>query len=1497
MQGNELLIKAQIDGTEYELVPHTKLQGDFPVHFTKNYFHWLEIKTRILEFRPKSNPWKSSATNWRLTYLGLASCMALRNERMMDIRKASFSMITSVLGRLEPPKYIDITFALDTRTVLIHLPRLKMDFFINEKGEIECRQFRGMVIDFNQDIGTFTGLVNRLVMRQKSVRSVIIPYGDVRYKTQRGHVIVEIETDIDGLDRVPYLHYTVDTRLGRLVGNDSLTSHLFKTYLHALTTYCLPDELTRRTGTEEALANLKSATTWSFQKLGDVEIKLLKLIMSLTPSRDYYPKHKKVMQTIKWKPLPYLTQHEDFELLVTSIFRYACRFHMLRVDDKTLDLEDLLSNASDHLLRRAAIRNATIRRDEFGGANYTELNDSVYSSRDFIPQNSKLKNDVWDIARSIEKWSTNLAIHHDLEGLLKRWELICGSSTRVTVLQYNRSILDLSLDSCWVDLYNTLRATAMHESKYRLMFTLCTMAYSGKQDMLIIGTLLAFAINENFSRISPPPYSSYNLHDGERPQLDIRLVETHAVPFESSPEARLPKQHGESATLLHQRRRDTYENNLKSQAEVLFSFLQAQWPVHTPSYPQMGSRGVYTHFKLKKIMSLIIPIFQSCYKNAEFLRHIDVVQKELLNMNLGPKETRPQYTFDSHKKIRAPSYSKVTLEGIFSRIPPDVTGIPVHINAQPTISQGENELKSLLLELEAAHSNQFEKEYANNMLNSYEALHKKSTTVFSGLPSKEALLKDRLQFENRMQSIFQSIEKALGPVSAIQDLMGMTGLWPNISPISLLQRLASNASVDLSPGWRQVLIEYGEAVTMFQRAERLLDYSESGGDDFARESENPGGQGRNQVAYSDWLLISIDNNLLVRPVQTQIALEMIAPSSGKNQTLQLNMGEGKSSVIVPIVSAALADGKKLVRVVVLKPLSGQMFRLLVQKLSGLANRRIFYMPFYRQVKLDEKAVRNIQDLYQECMEVGGILLVQPEHLLSFKLMGLDLLFTPQGDKGVASALIRCQRWLERNSRDILDESDEILHTKHELIYTIGASASVELSPNRWTIVQEIFGRIKVHTKAMEGVEVKGIPQSFPGSFPTTRILEPKSGDELMSRITEDVFDGCLKTVSFRLFPDHIRELAIQFVTKQGITEAESEPLFKDMDDISRLTLLLLRGLIAGEILCNALGKKRWRVEYGLDLSRSMLAVPYRAKDCPAQRAEFSHPDVAITLTCLSYYYAGLTETQLEHCFATLLKSDNPGMEYAIWVEKDTTLPIVFRELSGINLVDKEQCTNFIFPRFRHNKAAIDFYLAWVVFPTEVREFPHKLSSSGWDIAETKKHPTTGFSGTNDNRHLLPLSIKQHESEGQLSTNAKVLSYLLQPENSYLCAKGENEQRLDVDSLLDKLVQQDPQIRVLLDVGAQVLEKRNFEVARDWLSRVPESKASVYFNEEDELTVITRDGHPEPLMVSAFAKQMDECLVYLDEVHTRGTDLKLPKETRAAVTLGPNLTKDRLVQGQ
>ncbi|KAH6951038.1 hypothetical protein BKA56DRAFT_506057, partial [Ilyonectria sp. MPI-CAGE-AT-0026] len=191
-------------------------------------------------------------------------------------------------------------------------------------------------------------------------------------------------------------------------------------------------------------------------------------------------------------------------------------------------------------------------------------------------------------------------------------------------------------------------------------------------------------------------------------------------------------------------------------------------------------------------------------------------------------------------------------------------------------------------------------------------------------------------------------------------------------------------------------------------------------------------------------------------------------------------------------------------------------------------------------------------------------------------------------------------------------------------------------------------------------------------------------------------------------------------------------------------ILLLQGLLSGGILAFALGQKRWRVNYGADPNRetkTKLAVPFRAKDNPTPRSEFSHPDVVIILTCLSYYGGGLNNEALFSIFSLLVRSDNSAQEYQAWVKIAPTLPQAFKHLQGINLRDSVQYITEVFLCLRYSKAAIDYYICRMVFAKESKEFPYKLSASGWDLGKKKSDPMTGFSRTNDSRYILPLGIK------------------------------------------------------------------------------------------------------------------------------------------------------------
>ena len=113
-------------------------------------------------------------------------------------------------------------------------------------------------------------------------------------------------------------------------------------------------------------------------------------------------------------------------------------------------------------------------------------------------------------------------------------------------------------------------------------------------------------------------------------------------------------------------------------------------------------------------------------------------------------------------------------------------------------------------------------------------------------------------------------------------------------------------------------------------------------------------------------------------------------------------------------------------------------------------------------------------------------------------------------------------------------------------------------------------------------------------------------------------------------------------------------------------------------------------------------------------------------------------------------------------------------------------------------------------------------------------------------------------------------------------------------LLDKLC--DMGIRILIDAGAHILEKDNRSLVKAWLDKDYEAQAAIYFDADNKAWVLYRNSKGVPLLASPFADNLTKCLVYLDEAHTQGTDLKLPASARGALTLSLGQTKDHTVQG-
>ncbi|KAG2357480.1 hypothetical protein BDR07DRAFT_1490680 [Suillus spraguei] len=1521
---NDLIIRAKHikrDSPVLQLIPNNKFVNDLPTTLVDGHTHWLNLHTSEIEIRPAENMWKSLPDNWVLRFAvsGSSTVKNSSGATLVDIRSQTWDMISKRLSPLEEARFIMVTYHKASGPSLkADLPRYGLEFFIDEDGQLQSRNMRNMVVDVIQSTGTMLGLVNQLILCPKlqvadeHPRTVIIPDGRISYSANGHHVRVTIAPQGP---RVTYQLYRVDTDLRRLTGNVGLTSKLYQALLHAVTSNCVPDPLTGRTGTEEALHLLHSAACRSFMKLRSRDTDLLREISSLSAKRVWYPPHLQKMQTISWSCLTSFAQHHGFHPAAKSIMDYGMQLSTFSEGSANLSLSYKLLRSTDHLLERASVRASVIYPEQFSLLLPLGDTDVIYASRDIPDKVAEER--AFRTAFMVHQWPSRLPVQRNLVSLLTQWQNVEGIGEPLS-LQYSKSWLQPTFPDVFLSAYDhCCRATKKDTS--RLAFTLASVSYSLLDDHALVPTFLAFAtIPEIRSLGGSPMFTSYNLSDGfilSNTTLDI-IISSCSKDYEVSQERHLPARLLEDEQTLGRRRYSAFEDRCSSEKKTILSKVLNAWPCEDP--PALNTLQVNC-YNLNELSGKLSPIFRSCWRNRRLKLHLDSLQgilKRFYTPN-PPSKLPSQYHLDSRLEdlnVVSPA-SSVDAQYLFHMDPPVISiygssQVLTNANRRDLVSP-DSRVTAILQQLingfrARRGSDEFRRKYADDLDQSRSIYcDEKVVALPDSTPyTMELLLEHHSLLSQQFQDSLAAILHALSPASVVEKASYNAGLWPRVTPNFLFTRIASVTKNSLGKAWRATLVHLSQILLKLQRSRRLLVFAANKNwVEFFKELENEECGGFDPELYPDWLLIQIESQFLARPVQVKVALEMMSPSTERNTSLQLNMGEGKSYVIVPLAAAALSDGHKLVRVIVLKSLSAQMFQLLAERLSGLAQRRIFYVPFSRALSINSSKVQLYRDLMQECMDAKGILVVQPDHILSFQLMVIDRQLPSQIEAPQTKApptkaaedMLRTQLWLDNHTRDILDESDEILHVRYQLVYTVGFQRSLQGHPERWTTTQQVLSLVAKHAAKLmsEFPSHSEVSTREHGVFPFVRVLHQTAGEELVRRIAQDVISGAVDNISFDQASLHVKQAVRQFIT----TEKISDNCISSVEKCYRHTtvwpgLLVLRGLLACGILVYALKERRWRVDYGLAPKRTMLAVPFRAKDMPSLRAEFGHPDVAVTLTCLSYYYGGLTLQQLMLCFELVLKQDNPALEYESWVLELESVPKSLRHINGINIESAEQLRD-LQQLFEFNKAVIDFYLSQVVFPKEAKAFPNKLTCSGWDLAQEKRHLTTGFSGTNDNRYLLPSSMVQHDLDYQRSTNARVLAFLLRPENNCYrpIPSGQN-----VQHFIDTLTAQIPEVRVLLDVGAQMLELKNQELAEAWLRAKGNAQAAVFVNDDDEIVVVSRDGTVEPLVSSPFSQQLDQCVIYLDDAHTRGTDVKLPSGFRAAVTLGPKVTKDRLTQG-
>ncbi|KAF2019066.1 hypothetical protein BU24DRAFT_439393 [Aaosphaeria arxii CBS 175.79] len=1476
-EGSSLSMKLEIENRSFHLLPSRLFHQNFPNTFLTNYIHWYDKQANVVYFCHRDSPWPSEQSrSWCLNKLDSQWSLSKAGRKMLAHTSDTTRRLCNLLSGFEEKSHIHTLFNADTHTIDVELPRLQLSFF-----------YRGLAVDPCQRLETLVGLTTKLVLKE----------GTVTYSRTDSHVSVSITLGPGGHTHA----YHVDESIGRLLDDGSLHSKIYLCYLHALTSYCLPDPLTGHTGTEAALEILRSGSVRSFERL--------------SRSKTTH------MQKIIWdENLPCLSQNSLFYTHVSTILNIERQRRSLCQQATSGEIPSLKFAQKD-LIQRDLWRTAMFHV-------YASSEEQRSFSADTFYDGSQTDGNIRSEERSYHAASLILGEKCGSDRKLSteaRADFISRYFNDATIQGHKRSInsSELRYDARWLeDITEWIRMNCFN--KYGMAMWLSSIAFGVETDEDTIRILALLYRSSRIQAIKVPRAAKFEMPKGTEADLDtlVSHLKGAAEPFS---EARWPVRRKPHEVEKNYRKRRTrlYRNAQNRSIAALAEFFLALWP--SPSVQIPAEHEARKFLDANRAILIVQSLFQKWSDNSRLSQYLDDV--------LTAAEEEPVIELRSFDVPKSPNKSVLTdqtrricVADIFRsdpcelELPPQLRKVGMKYHNDSVELHVQKHFSSLCKALEVRAESDSEREFVSCLVQGFTSLHNNRYEIAHMSSSDiESMLRRYLNdCERYTTHLYNDMARTVScSLHSKAYFLGLQSTWtptklselyrpllPRISPALFLRQLNRDNWHRLSKNWQSVIVQYGLALTEYNRAVRMLGLVRDPVD-LVQELRNPGHENWNPMKQPENLLLEVESGITIRPVQEEIAMHMREPETGQNTIMQLNMGEGKSSVITPLVALSVADGTKLARVVVARPQSKQMFEMLVCKVGGLLNRRVYHTSFSRALKLDKGQVRLVQEILQDCIENRGILLMQPEHILSFKLMGLECLLSDKTEIG--EALIGVQHFLNEQSRDIVDESDENFGVYFELIYTVGAPAPIEFSPERWSVLQEVMTMVAAcaHEVKMTLPLSIDVDSRHIERFPHIRILKQDANYMLMKKVAVRIRTTNFTGLHITRQSEAVRNAVYNYITEQDVSEDDVSAVENDgmWTESMRTILLLLRGLFAGGILPFALGNKRWKVQYGLDPAldpRAKVAVPYRSKDKPSPRSEFSHPDVLILLTLLSYYYGGLDDKRLTLAFEHLFKSDQADSEYAAWIDGATAnmLPREYHRIGNINLRDSLRCTRQLFPGLRFSKGAIDYYLKHIVFPKELKEYPHKLSASGWDIGQGKAHPLTGFSGTNDSRHTLPLMIKYLDIDQQKHTNALNLANLLQGTNSVaLIPPRPTMVQSDAEHLLDFITSMTPAVRVILDVGAQILELDNLEVAKRWIemSGLSDAQAVIFFNENDQLCVCDRRGRVEELQTSTYARHSELCLVYLDEAHTRGTDLKLPRNYRAAVTLGAGLTKDKLAQ--
>lgn len=675
-----------------------------------------------------------------------------------------------------------------------------------------------------------------------------------------------------------------------------------------------------------------------------------------------------------------------------------------------------------------------------------------------------------------------------------------------------------------------------------------------------------------------------------------------------------------------------------------------------------------------------------------------------------------------------------------------------------------------------------------------------------------------------------------------------------------------------------------------------------------------------------------DQKIMIRDIQKKYINQLLTlddkTHNFKNEIIQLIMGGGKSSVILPILALQKATGENLSVIEVPESLYKTNLSEFNNISLRLFGQHAFGFEFDRQSPSDAKCLKKMYREFKRVSTSKGYVVTTKESMASLQLKYHELLNTPQDGKDAKDIQEweKQIKWLDRIIRLIhdrgdalIDEVDTSLTINKQINYTIGEQTATPYQHYQTDIALFAF-MDKLQFEDCNLLDVALNPDK----------LSPQRLNEMMNVIAHGLLERKDSPIVNILPPNldpEAKEKTLAYLL--GTSKDYPEWISKLSNPLTENTIKLIRGELKA-LLPHTLPLKVYQ-HYGpsqdknKDLIDSLISIPYAGNNEPQEQSKDVNYIKTINLTIQSNLINGFNKNQLKHFFTTWEEQakseiiENPSLgsidnseigQKINEILRNANIPITFSE---INLSNSKHM-KLLSENLKKNRTFILHTLENDVFPRMVID---NLVLSHNPLNHVSMYRTAqGVTGTPSNYKVMHQRFNFNRVES-LGTDGLTIARLKKKETPIHVLNYENV--YDYLNKAIKKMQTPDKLRAIIDIGATFRGVSNNTVAQEIARYIRNNPRDfddniqfVIFYAKDELTgkdelfaLPVQQPLSKPISLkgrnTSEINQLLKCspsqrFTYYDDLHKIGANIKQAPDAVALAPIDRKTQKKDLSQG-